>query len=289
MELVQPKAFFLGEFQLHFDHSGGTLGGVRDWLEAIGGAEAIGCLDHMNGSDIEQLIELAARRCYKSFAPGLNPNVSKIRTDSEEYQGNIIKQRHGSVQAHGHCTYAFENVSRVFTAEACRNSTGNDISQESLRYVRLNNIKFWIPEIISREKEIREVTDPWDSACTIKQTPEEIFRSVVETCEWAQKALAEYYDIENIKDFATKKILTSAFRRVAPCGLATGIVMTFNIRSLRWIIEQRTSRAAEEEIRIVFGMVAEDAIKRWPMVFQDFEKVDSGDGLYEYVPKYSKI
>ena len=42
-------------------------------------------------------------------------------------------------------------------------------------------------------------------------------------------------------------------------------------------------------MRIVFGLVAEDAMQRWPMLFQDFEKVDTKDGLFAYVPKYSKI
>jgi thymidylate synthase (FAD) len=65
--------------------------------------------------------------------------------------------------------------------------------------------------------------------------------------------------------------------------------MTFQMRSLRWVIEQRTDRAAEEEIRLVFGKVAEDAMQRWPAMFQDFKKVDSGDGLFEYVPEYRKI
>jgi thymidylate synthase (FAD) len=108
-------------------------------------------------------------------------------------------------------------------------------------------------------------------------------------CEWSQKALAQYFDVDNIKDFETKKKLTSAFRRVAPIGLATGIGVSFNLRSLRWVIEQRTHESAEEEIRLVFGMVAEDAMKRWPMIFQDFEKIDTNDGLHKYVPKYSKI
>jgi thymidylate synthase (FAD) len=90
-------------------------------------------------------------------------------------------------------------------------------------------------------------------------------------------------------DFEQKKKLTSAFRRVAPEGLATGIVMTFNIRSLRWIIEQRTAPWAEEEIRIVFNIVAKDAMARWPMVFQDFKEVDTEDGLLWYQPGNSKI
>ncbi len=282
MTLVEPQVFFLGEMKL--DESG-----VRSWLGHVGGDAALDNFDeNIEGSDVEQLIELMARRCYLSFAPGLNPNVKKIRTDSSEYHLNILKQKHGSVASHGHCTYAFENVSRVFTHEVVRNHTGNDMSQESLRYVRLEDIKFWIPPIIEREKE-RRVLFGFDSTQARALTPEEIFTEVIVKCEWAQRALAEYYDIDNLKDFDAKKKLTSAFRRVAPMGLATGIGMTFQIRSLRWIIEQRTSRHAEEEIRIIFGKVAEDAMSRWPYVFQDFTKVDTEDGLFEYIPTYSKI
>lgn len=303
MVKVTPKSFFLGEMQLNwatpggatFKVNGGTLPGVTDWLNHIGGKEAVACMDHMDGTDLEQLIELLARRCYKSFAVGLNPNVTKIRTNSAEYHANIAKQMHGSVMAHGHCTYAFEDVSRVFTHEVVRNHTGNDMSQESLRYVRLDDIRFWTPPILANEQ--KRVTEeiavyekegvPMSHMRAI--TAQQIVDEVVEKCEWGQKKLAQLFDIDNIKDFEVKKKLTSAFRRVAPEGLATGIGMTFNIRSLRWIIEQRTAPWAEEEIRIVFGDVARDAMGRWPMLFQDFEPVDTGDGLIYYKPKYSKI
>jgi thymidylate synthase (FAD) len=286
MKLVEPKIFFLGQPKIHYGTPEDP--GVEQWLDFIGGREALNCLDHMTGSDIEQLIELFARRCYKSFAPGLNPNVTKIRTDSAEYHANILKVKHGSVTAHGHVHYALENVSRVFTHEMVRNTIGNERSQESLRYVRLTDLNFWIPPIISQAKEPKIILSP-DRVTELPLTPELIFQMVIVVCEWGQKALAEYYDIDNIKDFATKKKLTSAFRRVAPIGLATGIGLSFELRSLRWVIEQRTEEGAEEEMRLVIGMIAEDAIKRWPYMFQDFHKIDTGDGLFKYVPDNSKI
>jgi thymidylate synthase (FAD) len=289
MTPVTPKIFFLGQPKMHLGTDDDP--GVSQWLRHIGGKEALSCMQHVEGADIEKLIELMARRCYKSYAPGLNPNVKKVRQNSDEYHGNILKSRHGSVTAHGHVHYAIEDVSRVFTHEICRNAIGNERSQESLRYVRLTDLRFWIPPIIASETEQRPVR-PRNRLLDgdhVRMSPTEIFLEVIETCEWAQKALAEYFDIENVPDFETKKKLTSAFRRVAPIGLATGIGMSFNLRSLRWIIEQRTHESAEEEMRVVFCMVAEDAIRRWPSLFQDFDKVDTGDGLHKYVPKYSKI
>jgi thymidylate synthase (FAD) len=286
---VEPKIFFLGEPRMNMGSDEDP--GVSDWLEHIGGKEALDCLNHVNGSDIEALIELLARRCYKSYAPGLNPNITKVRTDSAEYHANITKSKHGSVVANGGMvTYAIEDVSRVFTHEIVRNWVGNERSQESLRYVRLTDIRFWIPPIIAKEKAPKLIYNPYEKLTgLVTMTPTDVFNVVINVCEWAQKALAEYYDIDNIKDFNTKKKLTSAFRRVAPIGLATGIGMSFNLRSLRWIIEQRTDPAAEEEMRLVFGLIAEHAMKHWPMMFQDFEKVDTKDGLFQYVPKYSKI
>jgi thymidylate synthase (FAD) len=241
---------------------------VREWLESLGGLKV---LDTMSGSGPEQLIELAARRCYKSFDVGLNPNITRVRTDSGDYHENILKQRHGSVLAHAHVTFAFEDVSRVYTHEVVRNSIGNDLSQESLRYVRLTDIPFWLPPEIAEDEWARDK-----------------FIERVGMMESWQRELAEHYKIDEMKDFGLKKKLTSVFRRVAPMGLATGIVVTFNIRSLRWIIEQRTSRHAEHEIRVVFDQVANMARSEWPYLFQDF-RAEVVDGVAEWTPQYSKV
>lgn len=298
MVKVKPRIFFLGQPSIHWGSEFDP--GVQQWLHHIGGEEAYSCLSNMNGSDIEQLIELMARRCYKSYSPGLNPNVKKVRRNSAAYHANILDKEHGSVIANGGMvTYAFEDVSRVFSHEIVRNWVGTERSQESLRYVRLTNLRFWIPPSIASNTEKRKVLPaPWHRGPVTDSngekyysllSPLDIFEQTIAVCEWAQKALAEYFDIDNIPDFETKKKLTSAFRRVAPIGLATGIGMSFNLRALRWICHQRTSEAAEEEIRLVFGMVARDAMRRWPMIFQDVEEVDTGDGLYWYKAAHPKV
>ncbi|MDQ3964416.1 MAG: FAD-dependent thymidylate synthase, partial [Actinomycetota bacterium] len=43
------------------------------------------------------LIEASGRACYRSWEPGLNPNVSKVRTDQAEYFLNLMRSGHGSV------------------------------------------------------------------------------------------------------------------------------------------------------------------------------------------------
>lgn len=208
---------------------------------------------------VQDICELAARRCYKSFEPGLNANVTKIREDKREFFKNILKSGHGSVLEHAQVTFSFEGVSRVFTHELVRHRVGIAISQESLRYVRTadGSFKMWVPSCI-KEKGAAEL----------------LFGMVHDYLEQAQKDLLEIFKIDS-QNFSKKKELTSAFRRLLPMGIATGIVWSANMRTLRHVIRMRTSLGAEEEMRIVFHKVAEICIKEWPLIFQDFTCSDN--------------
>jgi thymidylate synthase (FAD) len=190
---------------------------------------------------------------------------------SAEYHQRVVSQGHGSVAEHVTMVFALENVSRVLTHELVRHRVGVGYSQESLRYVRLTDLGVWLPEWLTENDEAFKIVS-----------------EMIQHCEYAQLNLARIFDIKN-QPFAQKKKLTSCFRRLAPIGLATGIVFSANVRSLRLIIEKRTDPAAEEEIRLVFGKVFEIARLRCPAWFSDFEKIDTGDGLYQCKPKHSKV
>ena len=60
------------------------------------------------------------------------------------------------------------------------------------------------------------------------------------------------------------------------------------MRAIRHVIEQRTAPWAEEEIRLVFGQVAEIAIARWRNIFADY-KMEMADGLPWYTTKNRKV
>ena len=66
----------------------------------------------------ELLVEFGGRACYRSWEPGLNPNVTRIRTDRREYFANILRSGHGSVLEHANYSFALRNVSRVFCYDA---------------------------------------------------------------------------------------------------------------------------------------------------------------------------
>jgi thymidylate synthase (FAD) len=101
----------------------------------------------------ELLLEFGGRACYRSWEPGLNPNVTKIRTDRREYFANILRSGHGSVLEHASYSFAIRNCSRVFTHELVRHRAGSAFSQESLRYVRLADIGFRVPPALEPVRE----------------------------------------------------------------------------------------------------------------------------------------
>ena len=116
-----------------------------------------------------------------------------------------------------------------------------------------------------------------------------VFAKTFKELEKLQVELAEYFKLDDEGvPFHRKKVVTSAMRRIAPIGLATTIGWSANMRSLRHVIEMRTDPGAEEEIRLVFGKVAEVLKKRYPNLFGDYE-IEIVDGLPWYKTPNSKV
>jgi thymidylate synthase (FAD) len=214
----------------------------------------------------ELIVEFGGRACYRSWEPGLNPNVSKVRTDRREYFANILRSGHGSVLEHANYSFVIRNCSRVFTHELVRHRAGSAFSQESLRYVRLTDIGFRVPPAL---EPVREQV-----------------LSIVEQLEEFQVGAAAELGIEGQGvPFHVKKEVTSALRRLAPIGLSTDIVWSANARTLRHVIEMRTAEGAEEELRLVFDKVARIMCAEAPNLFQDFVRHDDGS----WMPEHRKV
>jgi len=253
MKLIEPKVLLIGETRA-----------VRDGVDAF--LAELGAQDWISGSDSdsEALVELAGRVCYRSFKPGLNPNVTRIRTDSGDYFENIIRSGDGSVLEHGFLNFAFLNISRICAMELIRHRVGVSISQESLRYVRVTDLPIWIPPGLSdRQREL------WLDGV---KTAEEHYLGLCETVEW------------DILTMPQKKVLTSAFRRMLPDGMATHVIWGANHRTIRHVIEQRTAETAEVEIRDLFDRVAKIVTTRYPLIYQDFSSTTLADGTTTWKP-----
>jgi thymidylate synthase (FAD) len=261
MRKVEPKVFLIGETKIIEE-------GLKAYLEHLGVPDWTSDAP----SDSEKLIEVMGRLCYRSFKPGLNKNVTKIREKNSDYISNILNVKHGSVIEHPVMNFIFADVSRVFTHELVRHRAGVAISQESLRFVRLDNLGQWVPTVIKENDEALE-----------------IFNETFKYLEGLQIKLAQLFSLDDEGiPFKVKKEITSALRRIAPIGLATTIGWSANPRTIRWVLEMRTHPDAEEEIRFVFGKVGEIMVKRYPNLFSDFEVIME-KGLPWYKPKNSKV
>jgi len=266
---VEPKVFIVAETQPVWFSEQGFLA-LDDYIKHITKGEGWSGKEGEDYRGPEALVEIMGRSCYKSFGTELNPNITKVRESGLEYLKNIIKVGHGSVLEHSSVSFMFCNVSRVFTHELVRHRVGCAISQESLRFVRLEEIDAWAPTVITESEDAMLV-----------------FTKTVGACEKAYRVLTSIL-IKPDMPFSQKKIITSALRRIAPIGLATNIGWTANFRTLRHVLEMRTDPSAEEEIRKVFSIVGNILCQRYPSIFADY-KCNFADGYWHYYTKNRKV
>lgn len=266
-----PKVFRIAHTSLI------EVGGLNDMLNAIGAEEW-----HTNATeDHAYLTEVAGRLCYKSFGVGLNPNITKVREGNHEYVGNILKQRHGSVLEHSSVTYALIGVSRILTHELVRHRTGVAISQESQRFVRLDDFQVFIPELTPVFEDLSKkihgkVENAWVEHAELAFF--EAADAVSNISKDVMNSLIKQLDLDSDKvPFHIKKQLTSALRRLVPGGVTTNIIVTANHRAWRHMIEMRTSAGAEAEIALVFRNIAKDLVMNYPAIYQDMQPVFNGD------------
>lgn len=261
MRETTPKVHLIASPAIHYT-------ALMNYVRSVGGgawadrmAKNVGTDRKMTDGEI--LVEVAGRECYRSWDLGLNPNLTRVRTDSSSYLLNILQTKHGSVLEHANYSFIFEDVSRVFTHELVRHRAGVAISQESLRYVRLDKLGFRIPPILEPVRD--QVV------------------SMVEQLEELQVKMASTFALDQPDlPMPIKKQVTSALRRLAPLGLSTSMVWTANVRTLRHVISMRTAKDAEEEIRFVFDKVAVFMQEWAPMLFSDYSKNVDGEWITPY-------
>jgi len=262
MRSVEPEVFLVAKPRLDYDQ-------IAAYLREVGGESWLERLDRGDlDNDAQNLAEFAGKMCYRSWEPGLNPNVRQVRTDQAKYLENILSMAHGSVLEHASFTFVLHNVSRIMTHEVVRHRPGTAVSQESLRFVRLDDLPFWFPEWALEDAELMKRAT-----------------AVLEQLEEFQLWMAGHFglDADGVK-MHEKKHKTSFMRRFAPEGVGTGIVWTANVRTLRHTIEARTDPGAEEEIRMVFGKIGELMRAEAPALFGDYTVTDG-----TWMPKWRKV
>lgn len=242
-----------------------TPQGIAEYLNATGNEDfqlSMKAAFDEGLSDLEVLVSMMAKLCYKSLTLGHNDNITRIRDIRSNIIG-AIESGHGSVLEHASVSFIVRDCSRIFTHELVRHRAGTAFSQNSGRYIRLDSIDVVTDPILAPvEAEIQEIGEYLEA-------------------KYSKMAFRlGLTDPQSNLDFAKKKKLTSALRRIAPNGQTNEIGFSMNLRALRFMVQKRTDRAAEWEIRHVFAQVYRITRGLVPTLYCD-ESVEMVDGLPE--------
>lgn len=259
----QPKVYFVGYTSPDFQQLQNYLQDT-DQLEF---QEEIKSALNEGLDPGEILCSFYAKSCYASLTNKKNKNISRTRAIADNIMG-ILDSGHGSVIEHCSLNFMITNCSRVFTHELIRHRVGSAFSQTSGRYVRTDKLDVVIDPILEPAYDLVEDA-----------------RAYLE--DWYKK-METRLNLDNIKDFGTKKKLTSAMRRLLPNGQSNEIGVSLNLRTLRHTIEMRTSRHAEWEIREIFNQIYKIVKEKYKIMFFD-AKEEMVEGLLEITFKNKKV
>ncbi len=192
--------------------------------------------------DPEKVISMAAKLCYS--AVGVDQIEENLTDESvDRFLNMLINIGHESPLEHVSFTFAVEGISRACSHQLVRHRIAS-YSQQSQRYVKLDQFEYIIPPEIEAVKEAKEV--------------------FIQAMEEDQKSYDKLVDIlfdkhynnmikdgkneKEAKRQAEKKAIEDA-RYVFPNACETKVVFTMNTRSLYNFLNHRCCERAQWEIR----------------------------------------
>lgn len=199
--------------------------------------------------DAEETIAQAGKLCYSRV--GVDEIREKLDKNSiEKYITMLTNMGHLSPIEHVSFTFAVEGVSRTLTHQLVRHRLAS-YSQQSQRYVRLDDFQYIIPPSIEEnpvaKKYFIEAMDQSQEAYV--KIVDQLFKKNYE--EFLKEGMSE----KKAKSSAEKKSIEDA-RYVFPNACETKIVFTMNARSLLHFFSLRCCNRAQWEIReLAFQMV----------------------------------
>lgn len=182
----------------------------------------------------EKVIASAAKLCYS--ASGLDEIQENLQGErAEKFLNMLMSYGHESPIEHVSFTFAAEGVSRSLTHQLVRHRIAS-YSQQSQRYVKLNQFEYIIPPEIEKNHEIKKV-----------------FVDAMENSQKAYDKIADVLKNKYIKDgmdlLAAEKRAIEDARYVFPNACETKIIFTMNARSLMNFFRHRCCNRAQWEIR----------------------------------------
>ncbi len=201
----------------------------------------------------EKTIAAAAKLCYS--AVGVDDIMSNLNEENtEKFLNMLMSYGHQSPVEHVNFTFAIEGVSRSLTHQLVRHRLAS-YSQQSQRYVKLNQFEYIIPPAIENNEKCKEVY--------IKA-----MESIQKDYDTITNELIESYIKQGIdKKVAEKKAIEDA-RYVFPNACETKIIVTMNARSLMNFFNHRCCERAQWEIRNLANEMLKQVKEVAPTLFK---------------------
>ena len=185
----------------------------------------------------EKLPAMAAFLTHSKIKP--ETLDKKPRKEQSAVLEQVLKLGHTSVIEHTSFTFAISDVSRSLTHQLVRHRIAS-YSQQSQRYVNLNEPNYVIPPSIEKNKRTKKA-----------------YEETMETI-WAQ-----YNKLLELK------IPAEDARYVLPNAPCTNIMVTMNARSLLNFFELRCCLHAQWEIRLLANKMLQEVKKVAPLIFKN--------------------
>ena len=197
----------------------------------------------------EETIAQAGKLCYSKV--GVDEIKEKLDDRSiEKYITMLMDMGHMSPIEHVSFTFAAEGVSRTLTHQLVRHRLAS-YSQQSQRYVRLENFEYIIPPAIKEDSKALEIYEK------AMENSKESYLKISESLfdKYYEENLSTGLNEKEARSKAEKKSIEDA-RYVFPNACETKIVFTMNARNLLHFFSLRCCNRAQWEIReMAFEMV----------------------------------
>ncbi len=190
----------------------------------------------------EKLVSSAAKLCYS--AVGIDKIEENLDNDKvENFLKMLMDLGHESPIEHVTFTFAAEGVSRVLTHQLVRHRIAS-YSQQSQRYVKLEQFDYCIPPEIEKNQKTKELF------INAMEEDQRYYNDITNILfeDHFEKLLKSGYSEKKAKSMAEKKAIEDA-RYVFPNACETKIVFTMNARSLFNFFRLRCCNRAQWEIR----------------------------------------
>lgn len=191
----------------------------------------------------EKLVASAAKLCYSKVSV---ENIMEGLDDEkvDKFLRMLMDLGHESPIEHVVFTFGVEGVSRVLTHQLVRHRVGCSYSQQSQRYVRLEQFEYIIPP------EIEKIPAAKERFIKTMEEDQRAYNELVDLLreEHLKKYIAEGKVEKQARIMAEKTAIEDA-RYVFPNACETKIVFTMNARALMNFFRQRCCNRAQWEIR----------------------------------------